>query len=144
MNAELPNAIHHCHGKRCAYVLKCSGGGRWPFTIYCGHTTDIEMRILDHAMGNGAAFCREHPPQELLSLTTHETLDAAMCAEVANCNLWYGKLRDYRRVKGGRLNMVGDPPHAPRGYNVAEGNTANRQQNICFQERDGEEGAPAP
>ena len=91
MNAELPNAIHHCQGKRCAYVLKCSGGGRWPFTIYCGHTTDIEMRILDHAMGNGAAFCKEFPPQELISLTTHETLDAAMCAEVATCNLWYGK-----------------------------------------------------
>ena len=139
MNAELPNAIHHCQGKRCAYVLKCSGGGRWPFTIYCGHTTDIEMRILDHAMGNGAAFCKEFPPQELISLTTHETLDAAMCAEVANCNLWYGKLRDYRRVKGGRLNMVGDPPHAPRGYNVAEGNTMYRQQNIAHQERDGEE-----
>ena len=142
MNAELPNAIHHCQGKRCAYVLKCSGGGRWPFTIYCGHTTDIEMRILDHAMGNGAAFCKEFPPQELISLTTHETLDAAMCAEVANCNLWYGKLRDYRRVKGGRLNMVGDPPHAPRGYNVAEGNTMHRQQNIAHQERDGEESGP--
>ena len=92
--------------------------------------------------GNGAAFCKEFPPQELISLTTHETLDAAMCAEVANCNLWYGKLRDYRRVKGGRLNMVGDPPHAPRGYNVAEGNTMYRQQNIANQERDGEESGP--
>ena len=121
MNAELPNAIHHCQGKRCAYVLKCSGGGRWPFTIYCGHTTDIEMRILDHAMGNGAAFCKEFPPRELISLTTHETLDAAMCAEVANCNLWYGKLRDYRRVKGGRLNMVGDPPACPSGIQCGRG-----------------------
>ena len=143
MSADsLPNAIHHCQGKRCAYVLKCSGGGRWPYTIYCGHTQDIEMRILDHAMGNGAAFCKESPPPELLSLTCHETLEAAMCAEVANCNLWYGKLRDFRRVKGGRLNCVGDPPFAPRGYNVAEGNTTHRQQSIANQERDGEESAP--
>ena len=100
------------------------------------------MRILDHAMGNGAAFCREFPPQELISLTTHETLEAAMCAEVANCNLWYGKLRDFRRVKGGRLNMVGDPPHAPRGYNIAEGNTHAHQRNIANQEKNGEESTP--
>ena len=134
--------IHTCAGKKIAYVLRCSGGGRWPFTIYCGHTGDVEMRILDHAMGNGSAFCKEFPPQELVSLTCHETLEAAMCAEVANYNLWYGKLRDFRRVKGGRLNCVGDPPFAPRGYNVAEGNTTHRQQSIANQERDGEESAP--
>ena len=112
--------IHHCRGKRVAYVLRCSGGSRWPFTIYCGSTSDVEVRILDHAMGPGAMFCKEYPPQELLSLTTHETMEAALCAEVANANLWYGKLRDYRRVKGGRLNMVEDPPHAPRGFLQAE------------------------
>ena len=72
--------IHTCRGKRCAYVLRCAGGERWPFTIYCGSTTDIEVRILDHAMGTGAMFCKEYPPQELLSLTTHETMEAAMCA----------------------------------------------------------------
>ena len=66
-------------------------------------------------MGNGSSFCREFPPQELLSVTTHETLEAAICAEVANCNLWYGKLGDYRRVKGGRLNMVHDPPLSAPG-----------------------------
>ena len=112
--------IHHCRGKRVAYVLRCSGGSRWPYTIYCGSTSDVEVRILDHAMGTGAMFCKEYPPQELLSLTTHETMEAALCAEVANANLWYGKLRDYRRVKGGRLNMVEDPPHAPRGFLQAE------------------------
>ena len=121
--------IHTCRGKRCAYVLRCAGGERWPFTIYCGSTTDVEVRILDHAMGVGAAFCREYPPQELLSLTTHETMEAALCAEVANANLWYGKLRDYRRVKGGRLNMVGDPPHAPRGFLQAERASLGIQEN---------------
>ena len=128
--------IHSCKGVRCAYVLRCSGGTRWPFTIYCGHTQDIEMRILDHAMGNGSSFCREFPPQELLSVTTHETLEAAICAEVANCNLWYGKLGDYRRVKGGRLNMVHDPPFPPRGWNVAA-------QSIGFQERNEKDASPA-
>ena len=129
--------IHTCRGKRCAYVLRCSGGSRWPYTIYCGSTTDIEVRILDHAMGTGAQFCKEYPPQELLSLTTHETMEAALCAEVANANLWYGKLRDYRRVKGGRLNMVGDPPHAPRGFLQAE------RASIANQESDVETSAPA-
>ena len=128
--------IHYCRGKRCAYVLRCAGGSRWPYTIYCGSTTDIEVRILDHAMGTGAQFCKEYPPQELLSLTTHETMEAALCAEVANANLWYGKLRDYRRVKGGRLNMVGDPPHAPRGFLQAE------RASIVQEESHGEESAP--
>ena len=121
--------IHTCAGKKIAYVLRCSGGGRWPFTIYCGHTGDVEMRILDHAMGCGAAFTRQFPPDEILSLTVHETLEATMCAEVANANLWYGKLRDYRRVKGGRLNMVGDPPYPPRGYAQAERQSLALQQN---------------
>ena len=89
------------------------------------------MRILDHAMGNGAAFCREFPPQELISLTTHETLEAAMCAEVANCNLWYGKLRDYRRVKGGRLNMVGDPPTCTEGVQHSRGKYARASEKYC-------------
>ena len=129
--------IHTCRGKRCAYVLRCSGGSRWPYTIYCGSTCDIEVRILDHAMGTGAMFCKEYPPQELLSLTTHETMEAALCAEVANANLWYGKLRDYRRVKGGRLNMVGDPPHAPRGFLQAE------RASIVNEESHGEEDPPA-
>ena len=123
--------IHTCRGKRCAYVLRCAGGERWPFTIYCGSTTDIEVRILDHAMGTGAMFCKEYPPQELLSLTTHETMEAALCAEVANANL------DFRRVKGGRLNMVGDPPHAPRGFLQAE------RASIVTQESNGEEDTPA-
>ena len=130
MNAELQGAIHHCQGKRCAYVLKCSGGGRWPFTIYCGHTSDVEMRILDHAMGNGSAFCREYPPEELVALSCDETLEAAMCAEVANCNLWYGKLLNaggYLRVKRGRLNMVGDPPFAPRGWAHATQSLAKQE-----------------
>ena len=87
-------------------------------------------------MSTGAQFCKEYPPQELLSLTTHETMEAAMCAEVANANLWYGKLRDYRRVKGGRLNMVGDPPHAPRGFLQAE------RRSIVEEESHGEEDPP--
>ena len=71
-------------------------------------------------MGCGAAFLREYPPQELISLTVHETLEAAMCAEVGCWNLWVGKLRDYNRVKGGRINCVGDPPYPPRGWAHAE------------------------
>ena len=88
-------------------------------------------------MGCGAAFCREFPPQEILALTTHETLEAAMCMEVANANLWYGKLRSYLRVKGGRINSVGDPPYPPRGFVAAE------RQSIANQERD-ETSTPAP
>ena len=48
--------IHACRGKRCAYVLRCSGGSRWPFTIYCGSTTDVEVRILENRHGELTMF----------------------------------------------------------------------------------------
>ena len=128
----MQDLVHKCRGRHCAYVLRCAGDERYPYYIYCGHTSDIEVRVMAHACGRGAMFCKEHPPEELIGLTVHETLEAAVIAEVANCNLYHGRRGNYFQTEGGRLNMVGDPPYPPRGW-----------KNLHPEEKDGEEDAPA-
>ena len=62
-------------------------------------------------------------PAELVSLRIHETPEEAMAAECANWNLWAGRLRDYDRVRGGRLNGVDPLRFAPRGWRPDTENT---------------------
>ena len=84
--------VHKTKGKICSYVLRCEGD-----RIYCGHTKDLEVRMLQHtgASPGGAKFCLEYPPQEILSVKIHETIAEALAMECANFNLWAGKLKNF-------------------------------------------------
>ncbi len=42
----------------------------------------------------GSAWCKVHPPQELLNVKIHESESEALLAEGVNYNLWIGKLGD--------------------------------------------------
>ena len=110
--------IHKTKGKICSYVLRCDGDDVHDYHIYCGYTKDIEVRLLQHTgvAPGGAQWCILHPPNELLSLRLHENDEEAMAAECANFNLWAGKLKDYDRVRGGRLNCTCPLKFKPRGW----------------------------
>ena len=107
--------VHKTKGKIVSYVLRCEGD-----RIYCGHTKDLEVRMLQHTGGSpgGAKFCLEYPPQEILSVKIHETVAEALAMECANFNLWAGKLKNFDKVRGGRLNGVEPLKHAIRGWHV--------------------------
>ena len=109
---------HHSKGKYVSYCLRLEGDEHAPFYVYCGSSQDIELRMLA-ATGirefEQAAFCRLHPPTELLSLRIHETMEEAVVCETANYNLWAGKLGDHERVRGGRMNGI-NMPFPPRGW----------------------------
>ena len=47
-----------------------------------------------------------------------------MAAECANWNLWAGRLRNYDRVRGGRLNGVDPLKFAPRWVEAGHGKYA--------------------
>ena len=120
---------HHSKGKCCSYVLRLEGDASAPFFIYCGSSQDIELRMLA-ATGirefEQAAFCRLHPPVELLSLRIHETMEEAVVCETANYNLWAGKLGDHERVRGGRMNGI-NMPYPPRGWPRGEKSIAKKE-----------------
>ena len=109
---------HHSKGKYVSYCLRLEGDEHAPFYVYCGSSQDIELRMLA-ATGirefEQAAFCRLHPPVELLSLRIHESMEEAVVCETANYNLWAGKLGDHNRVRGGRMNGI-NMPYPPRGW----------------------------
>ena len=112
--------IHKAKGKICSYVLKCDGDDAHEFYVYCGMTADVEYRMLQHTgvCPGGAKWTALHSPNELLSLRIHETTEEAQVAECANFNLWCGRLRDYDRVRGGRLNGTEPLKYAPRGWRM--------------------------
>ena len=98
--------VHKTRGKICSYVLRCEGD-----RIYCGHTKDLEVRMLQHtgASPGGAKFCLEHPPQEILSVKIHESVAEALAMECANFNLWCGKLQDFDKVRDLHMLITLEP-----------------------------------
>ena len=74
--------------------------------------------MLEHTgvREGGAAFCKLHKPIEILAVKIHESEQEAILCEVANWNLWAGRLNDPDRVRGGRLNMTEKLPYLPRGW----------------------------
>ena len=58
------------------YILKCRDN-----SFYCGYTTDIERRLNEHNMGNGAKYTKPRLPVELVYLEELETKSQAMKRE---------------------------------------------------------------
>ena len=102
----MDHVVDKVRGTPCAYVIELEGDKVHPFYIYVGTTTDVQTRLAQHVGGipGGAKWTALHPPNELLSLKVHETEEDAVAAECANWNLWSGRLKNYDRVRGGRLN----------------------------------------
>ena len=107
--------VHKFRGSFVSYVLPLEGDSENPYYVYVGSTANIEQRMADHAMGRGAKWTRLHKPTgQIWHLQLHDTMLAAMCAEVALWNLWAGKV-GYQRVRGGRYNMT-TPMWPPPGF----------------------------
>ena len=117
--------VHKTKGKICSYVLKLDGDAASEYYIYCGMTKDAEYRMLQHtgAAPGGAKWTSLHAPNEILSLRVHETMEDALATECANFNLWCGRLKDFNRCRGGRLNGKEPLKYAPRGWKPEPENT---------------------
>jgi len=60
------------------YIVKCSDG-----TLYTGYTTEIERRIEEHNLGQGARYTRGRTPVTLMHQETFSTKSKAMKREYA-------------------------------------------------------------
>ena len=70
------------------YVLRCSNDA-----LYTGITTDVERRVEEHRLGEGARYTRQHPPVELLAVWPYPDRSEATKAELAfKCLSRAGKL----------------------------------------------------
>ena len=112
--------VHRTKGKICSYVLKCDGDEEHDAYYYCGTTNDLEYRMLQHTgvAPGGAKWTAKHPPNQIVSITLHTTMEEALAAECGSWNLWAGRLKDYDAIRGGRLNGCDPLKYAPRGWAV--------------------------
>jgi putative endonuclease len=60
------------------YVLRCGDG-----SLYCGITNDLVRRLAQHRAGTGARYTRGRGPLEMLRTWPHESMSAALKAELA-------------------------------------------------------------
>ncbi|MBY5949620.1 GIY-YIG nuclease family protein [Algoriphagus marincola] len=58
------------------YILKCGNG-----LYYVGSTKNLEKRLEQHHLGEGANFTRKHLPVELVYYETFERIDEAFKRE---------------------------------------------------------------
>jgi predicted GIY-YIG superfamily endonuclease len=60
------------------YILRCGGD-----TLYTGIAKNVAARVLQHALGKGAAYTRTHLPVELVYSETGLTHSKALKREAA-------------------------------------------------------------
>ena len=58
------------------YILKCTDG-----SYYTGHTTNLELRLAEHASGEADGWTRHRLPVELVFAQEMPTRDEAFVAE---------------------------------------------------------------
>lgn len=59
-----------------AYMLRCSDG-----SYYVGSTTSLEVRLVQHQTGEGAAYTRRRRPVELVWFEEFSRIDQAFARE---------------------------------------------------------------
>jgi putative endonuclease len=62
--------------KAFMYILKCANE-----QFYVGSTTDLDKRINEHQLGEGANFTRKHLPVELVYYELFDRIDFAFSRE---------------------------------------------------------------
>lgn len=60
------------------YILECKDK-----TLYCGYTTDIEVRLRTHNEGKGAKYTKSRLPVRIAYFESFETKSEALKREVA-------------------------------------------------------------
>jgi putative endonuclease len=87
------------------YILRCSDG-----TFYVGSTVDLERRVSQHNLGEGAAYTRRRRPVLLVWAAEFDRVDEAYAFEK--------RVQGWRREK--RLALIEgrgeDLPALARGY----------------------------
>jgi putative endonuclease len=58
------------------YMLLCADG-----SLYVGSTRDLERRVYEHEIGEGAAYTRTRLPVRLVWFEEHENIGAAFARE---------------------------------------------------------------
>ena len=58
------------------YILKCSDG-----SYYTGSTRELEKRVMEHNLGLGANYTRNHRPVELVYFEEFQRVDDAFARE---------------------------------------------------------------
>ena len=58
------------------YILKCSDG-----SYYTGSTTDLERRIQQHQVGEGANYTKRRRPVKLIYFEEYDRIDVAFYRE---------------------------------------------------------------
>lgn len=76
------------------YILECSDG-----TLYVGSTRNLELRLQQHAVGNGADYTRKRLP---ITLRWAVETDS-----IAEAYAWEKKVQGWSRKKRDAL-MIGD------------------------------------
>lgn len=83
-----------------AYMLRCSDG-----SYYVGSTTNLEVRVAQHQIGEGAAYTRRRRPVELIWYEEFSRVDQAFAREK--------QVQGWSRAKREALTM-GDYGQLPR------------------------------
>ena len=78
-NFEAEKRINHFHTqdmKGWMYILLCANG-----QYYTGSTNDLERRLVQHQMGEGANFTRKHLPVKLVYFEEFQLVSDAFYKE---------------------------------------------------------------
>jgi len=78
-NFEAEKRINHFHTqdmKGWMYILLCANG-----QYYTGSTNDLERRLVQHQMGEGANFTRKHLPVKLVYFEEFQLVSDAFYRE---------------------------------------------------------------
>ncbi len=112
--------VHRTKGKIVSYVLKCDGDDERDSYYYGGVTNDFEYRMLQHTgqAPGVATWTAMHPPNQIVSVLLHATMEEALVAECGHWNLWAGRLKDYDQIRGARLNGCDPLKFPPRGWRI--------------------------
>jgi len=70
------NHFHHQDMKGWMYILLCANG-----QYYTGSTNDLERRLVQHQMGEGANFTRKHLPVKLVYFEEFQLVSDAFYRE---------------------------------------------------------------
>ncbi|GAA2535166.1 hypothetical protein GCM10009860_14390 [Microbacterium mitrae] len=93
------------HRMAFVYMLRCADD-----TLYVGSTVDLERRLAEHQVGDGAAYTRRRLPVELFWFAEFERIDEAFA--------WEKRIQGWSRRK--RLAFAAGGVDAVVGWSAAE------------------------
>ena len=80
------------------YILLCSDG-----SYYTGSTTNLELRLMQHEMGEGSSHTKKHLPVKLIYFEEFERIDLAFLRE-KQVQKWSRKKKE--ALMNGELDLL--------------------------------------